>query len=114
MTSLEWVLGICATLGASFLLALVGIGWKSRETLVKMGAEFTAFKAEVRTEFCHVRDDIQRAIPFDTRLTKVERIAAMFEDAFADYKPWRVKTNEQIDGLDRRVGRIEDRNGVKP
>lgn len=113
MTALEWVLGICATLGAAFLLALVGIGYKSRETLVKMGAEFTAFKQEVRTEFGHVRDDIKRAIPFETRLSAVERTAGVFEEAFADYKPWRSKVDEKIDGLDRRVGRIEDRQEAK-
>lgn len=113
MTPIEWVLGICATLGAAFLMALVGIGWKSRETLVKMGAEFTAFKAEVRTEFGHVREDIQRAIPFENRLSSVERTAGVFDEAFADYKPWRSKVDEKIEGLDRRVGRIEDRQETK-
>lgn len=108
MTGIEWILGICASLGAAFLLALVGIGWKSRETLVRMETEFVGFKSAVKKDFDDLSDKISQMIPYEARLRKLEDHSLGIDAANEEHRRWRPKVEEQLQDHSRRINKLED------
>ena len=123
LDAMEWILGLCATLASTALIALVAIGWKSREALIELMTDFSGFKSQVPKDISAMGQSVQatmqievgklterfdRLMPLESRLRAVEDHATLIKQAHADYQPWRVDVDRKLGDLDKRVSVIED------
>ena len=128
MTALEWILTVCGSLAVLGIGAITAIAWNLKGSFesfkgqmdarmqamdIRMDDRINGLREVVELQVGHLGKSIEAIGQFETRMASVEQTATVFHEAFADYKPWRAKVDEKIEGIGRRVDRIENRQEAR-